>query len=146
MFRRVLLCCDGSSEGRRALRRGADLAVLVGAEVFVLCIVPDPVISPSVAAAASGHPCLVDERLLYQHSLDESVSHLTSRGVKAKGYLASGNTIKVIVDHAQRLAVDLIVIGHYPSISGRRWWSGSERVSLAEQVKCCVFIAVSDGG
>ena len=40
MFKRVLLCYDGSVAGRRALRRGADLAVHLGAQVYVLSIIP----------------------------------------------------------------------------------------------------------
>jgi len=40
MFKRVLLCYDSTEAGRRALRRGAELAVLLGAQVYVLSIVP----------------------------------------------------------------------------------------------------------
>lgn len=72
MFKRVLLCYDSTPAGRRALRRGAELAVLLGA-----------------------------------------------------------------------LNVDLIVVGHYPQPTGGFWWSGSQRVSLAEKAKCCVFVAVN---
>ena len=36
MFKRVLLCYDGTEAGRRALRRGAELAMLLGAQVYVL--------------------------------------------------------------------------------------------------------------
>jgi len=64
--------------------------------------------------------------------------------VQAKGYLARGNTIDEIAAYAQKLAIDLIVVGHYPKPSGGRWWSGSERASLAERVNCCVLIAVNE--
>src|SRR5580698_1185965 len=43
MFKRVLLCYDGSEVGRRALKRGAELAVLLGAHVYVLSIIPSEV-------------------------------------------------------------------------------------------------------
>ncbi|MDP8985142.1 MAG: universal stress protein [Pseudomonadota bacterium] len=143
MFKKVLLCYDGSEPGRRALKRGAELAILVGAEVHVLSIVRDDVLSAAVMATAAGHTCLVDEERAYQKLLDDSVERLTARGVKAKGYLAHGNTIQQIAAYAQKLAVDLIVIGHYPSPEGRRWWSGPERASLAERVNCCIFVAVN---
>ena len=61
MFKRVLLCYDGSEVGRRALKRGAELAILVGAQVYVLSIVPSGVATAAVAAGAAGHACLVDE-------------------------------------------------------------------------------------
>jgi nucleotide-binding universal stress UspA family protein len=143
MFKRVLLCYDGSEPGRRALKRGAELAILVGADVHVLSIVRDDVMSAAMMATAAGHTCLVDEERDYQKLLDGSIERLSARGVKAKGYLAHGNTIRQIVAYSRKLAVDLIVIGHYPSPEGRRWWSGPERASLAEQVNCCIFIAVN---
>jgi nucleotide-binding universal stress UspA family protein len=55
MFKRVLLCYDGTEAGRRALRRGAELAILLGARVFVLSIVPTQVAEAAVAAGAAGH-------------------------------------------------------------------------------------------
>ena len=88
----------------------------------------------------------VDEEREHQRLLDTSIEWLSARGVKTKGYLAHGNTIQQIVGYSRKLAVDLIVIGHYPSPEGRRWWSGPERASLAEQVNCCIFIAVNADG
>ena len=54
MFKRVLLCYDGSEVGRRALKRGAELAILVGAQVYVLSIIPSGVAGAAVVASAAG--------------------------------------------------------------------------------------------
>jgi len=143
MFKRVLLCYDGSEAGRRALRRGAELAILVGAQVYVLSIIPTGVAGAAVVASAAGHACLVDEAGGYRKLLDESIDWLKARGVQAEGYLASGNTIEQIVAFSRRLAVDLIVLGHYPQPSGGFWWGSPQRVSLAERANCCVFVAVN---
>ncbi|HEY4444058.1 MAG TPA: universal stress protein [Steroidobacteraceae bacterium] len=143
MFKRVLLCYDGSEVGRRALRRGAELAILVGAQVYVLSIIPTGMTDAAVAAGAAGHACLVDEAGSYRKLLDESVEWLKARGVSAEGYLASGNTIEQIVAFSRRLAVDLIVLSHYPQPSGGFWWGSPQRVSLAERTNCCVLVAVN---
>lgn len=143
MFKRVLLCYDGSEAGRRALRRGAELAILVGAQVYVLSIIPTGVAGAAVVAGAAGHACLVDEAGGYRKLLDESIEWLKARGVRAEGFLASGNTIEQIVAFSRRLAVDLIVLGHYPQPSGGFWWGSPQRVSLAERANCCVFVAVN---
>jgi nucleotide-binding universal stress UspA family protein len=142
MFKRVLLCYDGSEVGRRALKRGAELAILVGAKVYVLSIIPSGVANAAVVAGAAGHACLVDEPGDCRKLLDESVEWLKARNVSAEGYLASGNTIEQIIAFARRLAIDLIVLGHYPQPSGGFWW-GSQRPSLAERSNCCVFVAVN---
>lgn len=143
MFKRVLLCYDGTEAGRRALRRGAELAILLGAEVSVLSIVPSQVANAAVVAGAAGHACIVDESGEYRRLLNESVEWLKARGVSAQGYLASGDYIDQIIAFSQRLTSDLIVLGHYPLPAGGFWWSGSKRVSLAERAKCCVFVAVN---
>jgi nucleotide-binding universal stress UspA family protein len=144
MFKRVLLCYDGSDAGRRALKRGAELAILLGAQVHVLSIIPSGVASAAVIAGAQGHACLVDDSRGYRTLLAESLEWLKVRGVIADGYLATGNILDQIAAHAKRLAIDLIVLGHYPRPTGGFWWSGpQQRASLAERVNCCVFVAVS---
>jgi len=143
MFKRVLLCYDGSEAGRGALKRGAELAILVGAQVYVLSIIPTGVAGAAVVASAAGHACLVDEADGYRQLLDESIDWLKARRVHAEGYLASGNIIEQIVAFSRRLGVDLIVLGHYPQPSGGFWWGGPQRVSLAERANCCVFVAVN---
>ena len=87
--KRVLLCYDGSTAGRRALRRGAELAVLLNAQVYVLSIIPEGLVDPVVLAGASGHACLVDNDHGFRKMLDESVRWLTERGVAAEGFLAA---------------------------------------------------------
>src|SRR3984885_6460566 len=59
MFKRVLLCYDGSEVGRRALKRGAELAILVGAQVYVLSIIPGGIAAPEAVAGAARPACFV---------------------------------------------------------------------------------------
>jgi len=143
MFKRVLLCYDGTEEGRRALRRGAELAVLLGARVSVLSIIPAGTQDAAVAAGAAGHACIRNEAAEFRKLLNESIEWLKARGVSAEGYLASGDYIDQIIAFSKRLASDLIVLGHYPQPAGGFWWGGAKRVSLAERANCCVFVAVN---
>ena len=145
MFKRVLLCYDGSEVGRRALKRGAKLAILLGAQVHVLSIIPSAAVAAEAIARSTGQPCLMDDSQHHRALLDESLQWLKTRGVIAEGYLATGNTLDQIAAYAKRLAVDLIVLGHYPQPAGGFWWSSArQRASLTERVGCCVFVAVSD--
>src|SRR5580704_3488894 len=143
MFKRVLLCYDGTEAGRRALRRGAELAILVGAHVSVLSIVTDGVANAAVLAGAAGQACIVDETAECRRLLTESTDWLKARDVRAEGYLTSGDYIDQIIAFSDRLKIDLIVLGHYPRPTGGSWWSASKLVSLADRVKCCIFVAVN---
>jgi nucleotide-binding universal stress UspA family protein len=143
MFKRVLLCYDGTEAGRRALRRGAELAIALGARVFVLSIIPSGAMDPAVAAGAAGTTCIVDEQAEFLRLLNESIEWLKTREVDAEGFLASGEYIDQITAFSTRLNADLIVVGHYPQPKGGFWWSGHKRASLAERAKCCIFVAVN---
>ncbi len=100
MFKRVLLCYDGTEAGRRALRRGAELAILLGAHVSVLSIVTDGVGNAAVLAGAAGQACIVDEPAQYRKLLSESVEWLKARGVSADGHLASGDYLDQIIAYS----------------------------------------------
>jgi nucleotide-binding universal stress UspA family protein len=143
MFKRVLLCYDGTAAGRRALRRGAELAILLGAHVSVLSILTDDVGNAAVLAGAAGQACIVDEQAQFRKLLTESIDWLKARGLSAEGYLTSGDYLDQIIAFSHRLNIDLIVLGHYPRPTGGSWWSASKRASLADRVKCCIFVAVN---
>jgi nucleotide-binding universal stress UspA family protein len=143
MFERVLLCYDGTAAGRNALKRGAQLAVVLRAKVFVLAMA-NSMPSASVMAGLSGSVCLVDSAAQHQETLRECVEFLAGQGLDAHGFLAGGNPIDAIVDTAKRLEADLIVVGQYPRPAGGRWWSGADRAALSERVNCCIFIAVNE--
>jgi nucleotide-binding universal stress UspA family protein len=143
MFRRMLLCHDGSPLGRKALARGSELAVLLGARVFVLCIAPSTA-PASMAAALVGTVCMVDPEAVYRESLAEAIELLHSSGLEASGHLVRGEAIDVIAASVKQLAIDLVVVGHYPKSTAGRWWSGSQRAALAEHVNCSVLIAIGE--
>lgn len=146
MFQRILLCYDGSEKGRRALRRGAELALFLKARVFVLSVVASGEPDPSLMAGMAGHACVVDCRMSdHQRLMDDSVAWLRGRGAEAEGHLAQGNFVEQIVAQARRVQADLIVLGHYPQPSGGLWWTRGARSTLAEQVSCCILVA-NEGG
>jgi len=142
MFKRVLLCYDGTEAGRRALRRGAELSILLGAHVSVLSILTDTG-NAAVLAGAAGQACIVDEPAQSRKLLTESIEWLKARGLGAEGFLTSGDYLDQIIAFSNRLNIDLIVLGHYPRPTGGSWWSASKRASLADRVKCCIFVAVN---
>jgi nucleotide-binding universal stress UspA family protein len=142
MFKRTLLCYDGSDQGRRALIHGAELAMGMGSQISVLAIVPGSLDEAVALSRVTGH-CEFDAESFHRKILDDSIAWLSTRGVTADGYLAHGNVIDVILEHANRLNIDHIVVGQYPNPRAKRWWSSAQRASLAEHSPCSIFISIT---
>jgi nucleotide-binding universal stress UspA family protein len=140
MYSKVLLCYDGSVEGRRALREGAELARATGAAAYLLAIcrsmltstVPEGVTSELVAC----------EEKTARALLDEGVQWLNEHGVHAQGSLVFGDPLVQIPRCAERIGADLIVVGHRPRGRLARWWSDSEEQNLLRLVSCSILVAM----
>jgi len=142
MYRKVLLCYDGSAEGRRALRQGADVVMCMKCEAYLLAICQSAVAS-SIPEGVT--PQLVEREDARANSLlDEGVQWLNERGIPAQGSLEYGNAVECIAATARRIGADLIVLGHKPRGSLARWWSASDEESLLERVTCSILVAVSE--
>lgn len=142
MYRRVLLCYDGTREGRRALRQGADIVVSMAAQAYLLAI-HQHLVTRAIPDAVT--PALVEcEDRRAQALLEEGVAWLRERGVLAEGSLEFGAAVDCIATFAQRVGADLIVVGHKQRGPLARWWTASEEESLLERVRCSILVAVED--
>jgi nucleotide-binding universal stress UspA family protein len=141
MFRKVLLCYDGSAEGRRALRQGADVVTCMKSDAYLLAIVRNLVASAIPEGVTPLFAEREDDRA--KALLDEGVAWLRERGVTAKGSLEYGNAVDCIAATAGRIGADLIIVGHKPRGALARWWSSSDEESLLQRVTCSILVAQS---
>jgi nucleotide-binding universal stress UspA family protein len=139
MYRTVLLCYDGTAEGRRALLQGADVVICMGSEAYLLAIVRNLVASAIPEGVTPQLAESEDERA--ESLLREGVKWLRERGVAAKGSLEYGSAVDCIAATAAKIGADLIVLGHRPRGTLARWWSQSDEESLLERVRCSILIA-----
>lgn len=142
MFRKVLLAYDGTVEGRSALRQGADVALCMKSETYLLAICQSYLSSAVPEGVTPELARCEDERA--QALLDEGVQWLEEHGVAAEGALEYGNAADRIAEAAERVCADLIVVGHRHRSRLARWWSESDEESLLERVTCSVLVAVSE--
>jgi nucleotide-binding universal stress UspA family protein len=144
-YRKILLCYDGSREGRKALRDGANLALDLKAETHVLAVVD---MRSSIAQSAGLLTDMACGRFedAARDILREGVEWLTERGVPAQGHFAFGHPIDEIAGLAQSLQVDLVVVGHRCRTGLARWWMGSGNTPLMDRVSCSILVAVSPTG
>jgi len=142
VYRKVLLCYDGSHEGRRALRQGADVVVCMKSDAHLLAICQN-LVSSSIPEAVTPQLC-ESEDARAQALLDEGVQWLRDRGVKAEGSLEYGSPVDCIASTAQSIGADLIVLGHKHRGPLARWWSASDEESLLSRVTCSILVAATD--
>ena len=142
MYRKVLLCYDGSREGRRALRQGADVVVCMKSDAHLLAICQN-LVSSSIPEAVT--PQLAEsEDSRAQSLLDEGVQWLRERGINAEGSLEYGNAVDCIAKIVEKTGADLIVLGHKHRGPLARWWSASDEESLLARVSCSILVAASE--
>jgi nucleotide-binding universal stress UspA family protein len=141
VYARVLLCYDGTREGRRALRQGADVVLCMKSEAYLLAICQNLVATAIPEGVTATLAEQEDERA--NALLQEGVAWLRERGVTAKGALEYGNAADRIAETAQRIGADLIVLGHRPRGRLARWWSESDEESLLERVACSILVATA---
>jgi nucleotide-binding universal stress UspA family protein len=142
MYRKVLLCYDGTREGRKALRAGADVVIAMKAEAYLLAICQSFV---ATAIPEGVTPALVEcEDQRANALLEEGVQWLRERGVPAKGSLEYGNAVDSIAETANKIGADLIVLGHKNRTRLARWWSASQEESLLERVSCSILVAMAE--
>jgi len=142
MYTKVLLCYDGTREGRKALKAGADVVISMKAEAYLLAICPSFIAS---AIPEGVTPALIEcEDQRSNALLEEGVQWLRERGVPAKGSLETGNAVDCIAATARKIGADLIVLGHKSRGRLARWWSASDEESLLERVSCSILVALAE--
>ncbi len=144
MYKKVLLAYDGSIEGRRALREGARIAQLCGAEVFLLAVVE---VSAGTGTLEGGFVIPITEQIeIYKKVLGEGVDRLKAMGFSPTARLGMGEAGREIAGVAEEIGANLVVVGHRPDGPLARWWFSSVGTYLVKNLRCSVLVAQTEIG
>ena len=139
MYQQILLCYDGTNEGRRALRRGAEVAIAMKSHTYLLAICRN-MIGTSIPEGVTQELARCESEAAAA-LLAEGVQWLKDNGVCGEGSLVYGDPLVNIPLTADRIHADLVVVG-YRGLSRRaRWWSESDEVTLLSKLPCSMLIA-----
>jgi nucleotide-binding universal stress UspA family protein len=142
VFRTILLCYDGSREGRNALKQGADVALCMQAEAHLLGIIRGTTLTPPEGVTEA---LMIGDGQAAESILREGVEWLKAHGLEARGRLVFGDPLREIPACARELHADLIVVGHRSRGALARWWSDDESASLLEAAPCSILAACDPG-
>jgi nucleotide-binding universal stress UspA family protein len=141
MYRKILLAYDGTVEGRLALREGARIAQICGADVVLLAVVD---LSTGVAMEAATVPVLDSQREVYEQVLSEGARRLHALGFQATTRFEIGDPAQRIGAVAREIGADLVVVGHRRQGALARWLLGSVGKHLIDHLHCSLLVARTD--
>jgi nucleotide-binding universal stress UspA family protein len=143
LYTKVLLAYDGSIEGRRALREGARIAQLCGAEVFLLAVAE---VSSGTVGMEGGFVIPISDQVqIYKDILAEGVERLKAMGFSPTAKLSIGEAGREIAKVAEEIKANLVVVGHRPDGLLSRWFS-SVGTYLVKNISCSVLVAQTEIG
>jgi nucleotide-binding universal stress UspA family protein len=110
----ILVGTDGSETASAAVARAAEMASKTGAVLHIVMAYKAPSVKKLEAQRAS-----LPEEFRYSVSADSeargivrnAAEHASKMGVEVETHLATGNPAKVILNSAQDLGADIVVVG-----------------------------------
>jgi nucleotide-binding universal stress UspA family protein len=111
-MKRILIATDGSPAALQAVELGLELAEEHGSQVTFVHVAPAADVLPVAGFALAG-PVSVPHELddNDRSSLDEALELAEQRGVPALTRLLVGGAARRIIDYANEIDADLIVVG-----------------------------------
>lgn len=142
---RILAPTDGSESAQHALMIAAEHAEKMGAELHVLTVVPrmTPMASP---VEGYQHKYLIPDMEEVEESYkkvlaySEKQVHEFNPDIKVVTYLETGRPSQIIVDKAEELDVEMVVMGSRGIGGITGWVLGSTSKKVVEQCKCQVLV------
>jgi nucleotide-binding universal stress UspA family protein len=130
-IRQILCPIDFSDTARHALEHAVVIAKWYGSRVSGLCVVHPPVFPPPpMLLSASASTTAGPDREALRHQLLEWLEQVGQAKVATEALLEDGNVAAAILDQAERVRADLIVMGTHGLSGFERFMLGSvtERV------------------
>jgi len=140
---KMLLATDGSEEAELATRAAVELAEGTGSELHVVYVEPLPDFMKKNDVGTPGYDLELYEKI--EGEGRETLRKLTWRvkvagGIVAKAHLRMGAVAEEIVELAEDLDVDLIIVGSRGLRGIRRAITGSVSESVFRHARCPVMV------
>jgi nucleotide-binding universal stress UspA family protein len=137
---KILVAHDGSAKADKALDVAADIAGKFGASMAIVSVVPDLCLS-SEEIGAEG--CELVSRSLSEEAggaMRKVTARLADKGIAAELVVKDGRPADAILDAADEIEADLIVIGSTGKHGAMRMLMGSVSSRVAEYSTRSVLI------
>ena len=148
MFRKILVCLDGSKLSEQILQYASEEALGADREVVLLRAVPlshsttiaVPGVISSIPPSPAGPQQLAAEETEAKEYLDAKAKSLKKIGVESKCVVAVGNAGEEIVNYANKNKVDLIAIATHGRSGIKRMLFGSVTEYVVKNSKIPILL------
>lgn len=139
MYENIVVGTDGSASAAQAVHHAVRLAEMSGAKLHLVQAVPPAVaIDPSGMAAGTSYieQAIVDA----ETDITRLATSASERGVAATGRVCPTGAADALIDVAEEVGADLLVVGSRGMTGARRLLLGSVPNAVSHHAPCSVLI------
>ncbi len=125
MYRKILVPLDGSSFAETALAHARALAQCTGAEIYLVRVAVQPIYEYAAPEPVLYQALREDTEAEAAKYLERVAADLTAEGFKVTAESCTGPVAETILDYAQEIRADLIVMSTHGRSGLARWFIGS---------------------
>jgi len=143
LFKRIVVGTDGSESATEAVRQAVELAKLTGARLDVVSAfepVPGRRVESEISQAPSDVSHEFGPREEATFALDRAVGVAHEGQVEVTPHAMDGDPADAILDVAEQVKADLIMVGNKGMTGARRFLLGSVPNKVSHHSPCSVII------
>jgi nucleotide-binding universal stress UspA family protein len=143
MFKKIVVGTDGSETASEAVRQAADLAKISKSELNLVSAY-EPVSQSQLREESGDVPGdvanVVNPRQEVNVTLDNAASAAKKQKVSVKKHPREGDPADAILDVAEEINADLIIVGNKGMTGAKRFLLGSVPNKVSHHAPCSVMI------
>jgi len=145
MYKTIVVGTDGSPTADRAVEAAAGLAQLWGAKLHIVTAFKGSKSEGPAGATGSAGARATDTTagVTTHEEVGERALSTWARGLEAEAHAVNGDAVNAILDVAEAVDADLVVVGN-KGMHGARRFLGSVPNSLSHSANCAVLVVKTD--
>jgi nucleotide-binding universal stress UspA family protein len=144
VFERIVVGTDGSETATEAVAHAVELAKATGGKLAIVSAfepIPQGRLREEEAEIPGDVAYAVGPREDVNITLDAAAGKASEAGVEAETFAREGDPADAILDVAEELSADLIVVGNKGMTGAKRFLLGSVPNKVSHHAPCDVWIA-----
>jgi len=139
MYENIVVGTDGSATATRAVEQATGLAEMTGAKLHLVQAVPSTVVvDPSGMAAGTTYleQAVTDAGTF----IERTAAEIAARGVAVSGRVCATGAADALIEVAEEVGADVIVVGSQGMTGAKRLLLGSVPNGVSHHAPCSVLI------